>query len=143
MTSTGGGVELATCPGGDVVAFADRLHAAGATIVAGHHPHVLQPIAARADRVTAYSLGNFVWYHDRPPSAETGILEVEASGGRVLDTTFRPARIGSDGRQLFATFGNSSVQVLGDGADVPWAQHPAFPEVKCGGNDSPARARGV
>ena len=91
------GVELARCPGADLVRLADRLHAAGAHVVAGHHPHVLQPIDARSDRVTAYSLGNFVWYHDRPPSDATGVLEVGVDVTGV-DSRFHPARIGGDGR---------------------------------------------
>jgi poly-gamma-glutamate capsule biosynthesis protein CapA/YwtB (metallophosphatase superfamily) len=90
------GVELAACPGADLVGLADRLHAAGADVVAGHHPHVLQGIVPRADRVTAFSLGNFVWYHDRPPSDVTGVLDVTLSSGG-LSTAFHPARIGGDG----------------------------------------------
>ena len=91
------GVELARCPASDVVRFAEALHAAGAAVVAGHHPHVLQPVDARPDRVTAYSLGNFVWYHDRPPSDATGVLEVGIDGNGV-DASFHAARIGGDGR---------------------------------------------
>jgi poly-gamma-glutamate synthesis protein (capsule biosynthesis protein) len=92
------GIELDRCPGADAVRFAGALHAAGATIVAGHHPHVLQGVDARADGDTAYSLGNFVWYHDSPPSDTTGILDVTVEPGAGVETTFRPARIGADGR---------------------------------------------
>ena len=91
------GIELARCPGADLVRLADALHGAGAHVVAGHHPHVLQPIDARPTRVTAYSLGNFVWYHDRPPSDASGVLEVGIDGPGV-ETRFHPARIGDDGR---------------------------------------------
>jgi poly-gamma-glutamate capsule biosynthesis protein CapA/YwtB (metallophosphatase superfamily) len=95
------GVELDRCPGGDLVRLAADLHAAGADVVAGHHPHVLQGIDARPDGVTAYSLGNFVWYHDRPPSDVTGVLDVTvqpvAGAGAGVSSTFRPAEIGADG----------------------------------------------
>ncbi|HVF33428.1 MAG TPA: CapA family protein [Acidimicrobiales bacterium] len=94
------GVELARCPGSDVVGLADRLHGAGAAVVAGHHPHVLQGVQAGPDRVTAYSLGNFVWYHDRPPSDLTGVLDVTLSSGVAgpgAEVAFHPARIGGDG----------------------------------------------
>jgi poly-gamma-glutamate synthesis protein (capsule biosynthesis protein) len=91
------GIELDRCPGGDLVRLAGALHDAGAAVVAGHHPHVLQGVDARPDRVTAYSLGNFVWYHDSPPSDVTGILDVTVAPGAGVDTTFRPAEIGSDG----------------------------------------------
>ena len=96
------GIELDRCPGRDLVRFADALHAAGASVVAGHHPHVLQGVDARPSRVTAYSLGNFVWYHDRPPSDVTGVLEVALDDGGV-DATFHPARIGADGSPRPAT----------------------------------------
>ena len=44
---------------------ADKLIAAGADIILGHHPHVLQPVdifddATGAKKVVAYSLGNFI-----------------------------------------------------------------------------------
>jgi poly-gamma-glutamate capsule biosynthesis protein CapA/YwtB (metallophosphatase superfamily) len=96
------GVELARCPGDDIVGLAHRLHQAGATVVAGHHPHVLQGISNGDEGVTAFSLGNFVWYHDEPPTYETGVLEVELglSGGRPRPT-FLPARVGGDGRTRF------------------------------------------
>jgi poly-gamma-glutamate synthesis protein (capsule biosynthesis protein) len=91
------GTELARCPSAAQVKLANALHGAGALVVAGAHPHVLQGIEARSDRVTAYSLGNFVWYHNQPPSDTTGILDITVDAGRV-ETEFRPARIGANGR---------------------------------------------
>ncbi|MEA3078129.1 MAG: hypothetical protein QOF60_3037 [Actinomycetota bacterium] len=95
------GVELARCPGDDIVGLAHRLHQAGASIVAGHHPHVLQGISNGDEGVTAYSLGNFVWYHDEPPTNETGVLEVELGLEGRPRPTFLPARVGGDGRTRF------------------------------------------
>ncbi len=94
------GVESSACAGSDIVAFADRLHSAGATVVAGHHPHVLQGIRTSPNQVTAFSLGNFVWYHSQPPSNATGVLDVIA-GAATVEARFRPARIGADGRPRF------------------------------------------
>jgi poly-gamma-glutamate synthesis protein (capsule biosynthesis protein) len=59
------GVEYAQQPRAADVELAHRLADAGALVVLGHHPHVLQPIELyrRADGRTAliaYSLGNFV-----------------------------------------------------------------------------------
>jgi len=59
------GVEYAPQPRADDVVLAHALADAGALVVLGHHPHVLQPIELyrRADgrtAVIAYSLGNFV-----------------------------------------------------------------------------------
>jgi poly-gamma-glutamate synthesis protein (capsule biosynthesis protein) len=59
------GDEYQTQPRDDDVAFAHRLADAGALVIIGHHPHVLQPVELyrRADgstAVIAYSLGNFI-----------------------------------------------------------------------------------
>jgi poly-gamma-glutamate synthesis protein (capsule biosynthesis protein) len=59
------GNEYATQPTPDTVELAHRLADAGALVVFGHHPHVLQPIElyTRADgrlAVICYSLGNFI-----------------------------------------------------------------------------------
>jgi poly-gamma-glutamate capsule biosynthesis protein CapA/YwtB (metallophosphatase superfamily) len=59
------GEEYADRPREEDVALAHRLADAGALVVVGHHPHVLQPIELyrRPDgkvAVIAYSLGNFV-----------------------------------------------------------------------------------
>ncbi len=110
------GIELDRCPGADIVRFAAALHDAGADVVAGHHPHVLQGIDASRDRVTAYSLGNFVWYHDRSPSSTTGILDVTVEPGVGVSTGFQPARIGPDGRpRLLAGSEAEAVRASVDG----------------------------
>jgi poly-gamma-glutamate synthesis protein (capsule biosynthesis protein) len=64
------GVEYAQQPRAEDVEYAHRLADAGALLVLGHHPHVLQPIELypRADgrvAVIAYSLGNFISNQER------------------------------------------------------------------------------
>lgn len=57
---------------------------AGAKIVIGHHPHVIQPIEEYHGGVIAYSLGNFVF--DQPFSEDTMegmMLEVELEGAEI------------------------------------------------------------
>jgi poly-gamma-glutamate capsule biosynthesis protein CapA/YwtB (metallophosphatase superfamily) len=59
------GTEYASQPRTEDVELAHQLADAGALVVLGHHPHVLQPVELyrRADGTTAviaYSLGNFV-----------------------------------------------------------------------------------
>jgi poly-gamma-glutamate capsule biosynthesis protein CapA/YwtB (metallophosphatase superfamily) len=59
------GTEYEAQPRAEDVAFAHQLADAGALVVLGHHPHVLQPVELyrRSDGATAviaYSLGNFV-----------------------------------------------------------------------------------
>lgn len=59
------GQEYAAAPRESEVAIAHRLAEAGALVILGHHPHVLQPLElySREDGGTsliAYSLGNFI-----------------------------------------------------------------------------------
>lgn len=51
---------------------------AGADIVYGHHPHVLQPVEQYKDGIIYYSLGNFSYGGNRnPPDKDTAILQQE------------------------------------------------------------------
>jgi poly-gamma-glutamate capsule biosynthesis protein CapA/YwtB (metallophosphatase superfamily) len=59
------GVEYATAPRPDDVAMAHKMLDAGASVIVGHHPHVLQPVetyktADGRNTVIFYSLGNFL-----------------------------------------------------------------------------------
>lgn len=49
---------------------------AGAKLVIGHHPHVIEPIEKYKDGLIAYSLGNFVFDQD---------FSTETMQGRVLE----------------------------------------------------------
>ncbi len=53
---------------------------AGADLVLGHHPHVLQGFEVYKDRLIAYSLGDFVWDHYSQETGETVIVQVEIPG---------------------------------------------------------------
>jgi poly-gamma-glutamate capsule biosynthesis protein CapA/YwtB (metallophosphatase superfamily) len=50
--------------------------AAGADIIIGHHPHVLQKVVQMKGKTVAYSLGNFVFDNHKPSRARTEILIV-------------------------------------------------------------------
>lgn len=54
--------------------------AAGADLVLGHHPHVLQGLVLGADGIIAYSLGNFIF--DQIPEATRQGLILEAACDR-------------------------------------------------------------
>lgn len=55
------GVERSTSPEPYQVDLGHALVDAGASVVLGHHPHVLQPVVRYRGAVIAYSLGNFVF----------------------------------------------------------------------------------
>lgn len=96
------GEELAACPVDHQRDLARRLTAAGADVVAGHHPHILQGVERIDDALVHYSLGNFVWYHSREPSRYTGVWTVEL-GGRRPESRFTAAEIDERGRPVPAS----------------------------------------
>ena len=73
------------------VALARQLLESGATLVIGHHPHVLQRIDWRGDSLVAYSLGNFI-FPDVPRrlNQETGLLQVTLNEAGVTAAHFTP-----------------------------------------------------
>ncbi len=78
------GVEYATAPCAGLDAFLDRLAAAGATVVFGHHPHVLQAArfayAGPLRRLVLPSMGNFI-------SGQAEFLDPVTGGGAVAPGT--------------------------------------------------------
>lgn len=66
IVSMHAGTEYAEAPNDLQVAFAHRAIDAGAELVIGHHPHVIQPIEKYRDKFILYSLGNFVFDQTLP-----------------------------------------------------------------------------
>ncbi|MEX2117805.1 MAG: CapA family protein [Bacteroidota bacterium] len=73
------GVERAALPDDWQVTLAKRVVDAGADLIVGHHPHVLQGIERYKGAVIAYSLGNFVFGGNSLHSYETAVLKVSLS----------------------------------------------------------------
>ncbi len=87
------GVERETCPTAAQRDLARRLVEAGADIVVGGHSHRVQGSGRLDAALVAYGLGNFVWYADPGPSAESGVLVVTATGREIDAYAWIPARI--------------------------------------------------
>jgi poly-gamma-glutamate synthesis protein (capsule biosynthesis protein) len=89
------GVEFCPCPEPFFVRLARRLIDAGATVVAGHHPHVPQGLERHGHGLIAYSLGDFLFDlprdvadmkdHQRRYWGAHPVLEVKLAGGRVAE----------------------------------------------------------
>jgi poly-gamma-glutamate synthesis protein (capsule biosynthesis protein) len=107
------GAEYESQPRADDVELAHRLVDAGALVVLGHHPHVLQPVelyrgADGRVGVVAYSLGNFVSNQSR--NYVFGVTPEKAAATRD-GALLRVALVRRD-------YGRGVVRVEVDGADV-------------------------
>jgi poly-gamma-glutamate synthesis protein (capsule biosynthesis protein) len=71
------GTEKATTPDQEQIEFAHQVIDAGADIIIGHHPHVLQGIERYKSGVIAYSLGNFVFGGNSRDTYRTALFEVK------------------------------------------------------------------
>jgi len=100
-------IVVASChwgvSGSSVVADYQRAigHAAieaGADIVIGHHPHVLQEIEIWQDRPIFYSMGNFVfdWERMRNKNLDGLIVYCTIRDRHLVDIAFAPVRRNND-----------------------------------------------
>jgi len=87
------GVERATRPNDRQRSLTRTALDAGAHVVLGAHPHVLQPRKQRRNRLVAWSLGNFVFAAHSPGTERTGILRVKLGARGVIEHGFRRAHI--------------------------------------------------
>lgn len=76
MVSCHWGQELMELPKKYQIELAHRLIDAGADIILGHHPHVVQGIEVYQGRLIAYSLGNFVFGSYSEKAREGLLLKV-------------------------------------------------------------------
>lgn len=91
------GIEMARCPDAHQRRLTRLMVDAGADVIAGHHPHVLQGLDPGPRAAVAYSLGNFVWYHSSPPTGTTAILRTEHPPAGGVRAEVLPARIDGSG----------------------------------------------
>ncbi len=91
------GIERDPCPDDAQRLLAQKLLDAGADAVIGHHPHVLQPVVYTGEKLVAFSLGNFIWEPRQHMSGETGVLQVDFEGDRVVGWAFHPHLLDGDG----------------------------------------------
>jgi poly-gamma-glutamate capsule biosynthesis protein CapA/YwtB (metallophosphatase superfamily) len=108
------GTELCQLPSPAQRRRARRLVEAGADLILGHHPHVLQPMEMIDGVPVFYSLGNFLFsdmywrgkgpqgqpfasrYRLHPLSRLTGWAEVVLTRGGPTTARLHPARLGRD-----------------------------------------------
>lgn len=113
------GIEYADEPNDIQRALAHAAIDAGAALVIGAHPHVLQGIEYYRNAVILYSLGNFVFDLDNAdvlhyglPAAQTVVARVTFSGGHVQGLELLPAVIDTSQYRPVPAAGAAAQQVL-------------------------------
>ena len=91
------GIERNPCTTEWQRSLARQLLDAGADAIIGHHPHVLQPVVFTGEKLVAFSLGNFIWEPRQNMGGETGVLQIDFDGDRVVGWTFHPHLLDGDG----------------------------------------------
>ncbi len=104
IVSMHAGTEYRAKPNASQVAFAHRAIEAGAELVIGHHPHVVQTMEQYRGKYIFYSLGNFVF--DQMWSAETrrGLaLKIFFNENGVTRVSYHPVLISDFSQPNFLT----------------------------------------
>jgi poly-gamma-glutamate synthesis protein (capsule biosynthesis protein) len=88
------GGEYQAAPGPRQEALARALAEAGADIIVGHGPHVLQRVEWVGETLVAYSLGNFLFDQPYPTDCHQGaILRVTLRGERIVAVEALPTAV--------------------------------------------------
>ena len=88
------GEEFVEVPSQPEVAAARRLIEAGASILVGHHPHVMRPIERYRQGIICYSLGNFVSDMLWSPQLRNGAaMQCRVSADKIADVRVTPTEI--------------------------------------------------
>jgi poly-gamma-glutamate capsule biosynthesis protein CapA/YwtB (metallophosphatase superfamily) len=85
-----GGFEFAEVASTFVRRAAHRAIDAGADLVVGHHPHVLQGVEWYGDGLIVHSLGNLVFDQDILPTFASAVLRVVTDGDEILEARILP-----------------------------------------------------
>lgn len=101
IVSMHNGIEYLPKPTKAQIAFAHAAIDAGATLVIGHHPHVVQPEENYHGGLIFYSLGNFVFdQYQRQATQQGEIVEICFLGERIFSTHVMPVKITPTGPEL-------------------------------------------
>jgi poly-gamma-glutamate synthesis protein (capsule biosynthesis protein) len=91
------GEDYVNLPDETEVELARAIVDAGASLVLGHHPHVLRPVERWGRGVIAYSLGNFLgdqtWHRSL---THAGVLECTVQADELTESRFHPTRLRRD-----------------------------------------------
>ncbi|TQM58249.1 CapA family protein [Humibacillus xanthopallidus] len=116
------GPQYTSCADDGQRETARLLAADGADVIVGGHAHRPQGAGWSGRAYVAYGLGNFVWYNNDGPAADTGVLTVTIDAAAahsrprtrsvVSSGTWSPMLIGSDGVPRAAAAGATRDRLL-------------------------------
>jgi len=87
------GAELSRMPKEYQVDLAHRTIDAGADVIIGHHPHVVQGMEIYRGKLIAYSLGNFIFGSYSENVKESMLLEFRYETGKPIQYKIHPIRV--------------------------------------------------
>jgi poly-gamma-glutamate synthesis protein (capsule biosynthesis protein) len=94
------GQEGAAIPTSKQIEIAHEVIDAGADLILGHHPHVLQSIESYKGKLIFYSLGNFIFDNVDKLQNETVIFKCVFKKGKLLNPHLIPVKIKNTQPQL-------------------------------------------
>ena len=66
---------------------------AGASLVIGNHPHIIQPMEIFSDKLIFYALGNFIFDQEQDFQRESIVVEVNFNGAEIESWKLHPVSI--------------------------------------------------
>lgn len=103
------GYEFVNDPPYNVVREAHSFIEAGADLIIGSHPHVLQGVEVHAGKPIIYSLGNFLFDFRRQRLKDTAVLDVSIDEHGVSRVAFQPYVINRNFQPEPAPQGRSTI----------------------------------
>ncbi len=139
------GVEYSPEPAARQRAWAERLVAAGADLVIGSHPHVVQPVevvqAGERMGIVAYSLGNFIFDGPADPSQNSGmVLRVLCDQQGIALVATAPLDLGTIAPTSLWRWDGTTAQIDPTQRDITIPAHPTEMLADLRGNGVPLTA---
>ena len=106
------GTEYTGQAGSEQRSLAHAAIDAGADLVLGHHPHVIQGLEIYKNRLIAYSLGDFVFDHYSRQTGEAFVLRVTLTTGGIVAVEVVPVYLNESTGVPAAVTGDEADTIL-------------------------------
>jgi poly-gamma-glutamate synthesis protein (capsule biosynthesis protein) len=107
------GTEYKSQANSEQRSLAHQMIDAGADLIIGHHPHVIQGLEIYHDRLIAYSLGDFVFDHWSRATGEAFILQVSLRDEGLPAVDIVPVYVGDSTGVPAVVTGDEADAILG------------------------------